>query len=194
VVAAPAARDGHGVTPTHERPDSDDPGSTAEHGKGARGGAPVLVAVLLTLVLVAALAVAVWSGTRLQTAEEGLEARSDVVRAAERFTVAVNNYDSESVDDYQADVSELLSTKFRSEFESAMEDIVLQVRQAEMSSQGEVLASGVATLDEDSARVLVVADAAVETVADQRQRHFRWEVSLVKVDGEWLVDDFAPVA
>ena len=50
-----------------------------------------------------------------------------------------------------------------------------------------------ATLDDDSARVLVVADAAVESVADARQRHFRWEISLVKVDGEWLVDDFAPV-
>ena len=65
---------------------------------------------------------------------------------------------------------------------------------AEPLSQGEVLASGVATLDDDSARVLVVADANVKTVFDERQRHFRWEVSLVKVDGEWLVDDFTPVA
>jgi hypothetical protein len=63
-----------------------------------------------------------------------------------------------------------------------------------MDSQGKVLASGVATVDQDSARVLVAADADVKTVFDNRQRHFRWEVSLVKVDGRWLVDDFTPVA
>ena len=188
------------MTPGSDTSDSDHPGApgNGDSGNGDSAGPtgrglPVLVAGLLALVLVVALAVAVWSGTRLQAAEGELDARSEVVSAAERFAVAVNNYDSDSVDDYQTDVSELLSTKFRSEFQSAMEDIVLQVREAEMSSQGEVLASGVATLDDDSARVLVVADAAVETVADARQRHFRWEISLVKVDGEWLVDDFAPV-
>lgn len=208
MVAAPAARDGAGVTPAgggragRDRAGADvageEPLDSADEGpparRGTRGGVPLLVAALLALALVAALAVAVWSGTRLRAAEDRLEARSDVIRAAERFAVAVNNYDADSVEDYRSEVSALLSTKFRSEFESAMEDIVLQVREAEMSSTGEVLASGVAGLDDDSARVLVVADAAVETIVDERQRHFRWEVSLVKVDGEWLVDDFTPVA
>lgn len=123
-----------------------------------------------------------------------LEERGDVTRVAEQFTVRVNNYSSESVDEYKASVGELLSTKFSGEFDQAMGDIVVQVQEAQMESEGEVLASGVATLDDDSARVLVVADATVKTVFDERQRHFRWEVSLVKVDGEWLVDDFTPVA
>jgi Mce-associated membrane protein len=155
---------------------------------------PVAVFGLLALVLVAGVAVGVWSFLRLQEAEAELDARADVTRAAERFAVAVNNYDAASVDDYKTEVAELLSTKFRSEFDQAMEDIALQVREVEMTSRGEVLASGVATIDADSARVLVVADAAVSTVVDERQRHFRWEVFLVKVGGEWLVDDFSPVA
>lgn len=152
-----------------------------------------MVAVL-ALLLVAAVAAGIWGFTRLGSVEDELDARADVVRAAEQFTVAVNNYDSASVDDYKAGVTDLLSTKFRAEFESAMEDIVAQVQEAQMSSEGEVLASGVGTIDDDSARVLVVSDATVKTVFDERQRHFRWEVSLVKVDGEWLVDDFTPVA
>lgn len=123
-----------------------------------------------------------------------IEERGDVARVAEQFTVQVNNYSSDSVDEYKASVGELLSTKFSSEFDQAMEDIVVQVQEARMESRGEVLASGVAALDDDSARVLVVADATVSTVFDERARHFRWEVSLVKVDGEWLVDDFTPVA
>ena len=157
-------------------------------------GLRTAMAAVLVLLLVAAVAAGIWGFTRLNSAEDELDARADVVRVAEQFAVSVNNYDSASVDDYKASVGELLSTKFSAEFETAMEDIVAQVQEAQMTSQGEVLASGVATLDDDSARVLVVADANVKTVFDERQRHFRWEVSLVKVDGEWLVDDFTPVA
>jgi Mce-associated membrane protein len=168
--------------------------STTDGRPGGPGGLRAAMAAVLVLLLVAALGIGIWGYTRLSSAEAELDARSDVVRVAEQFAVSVNNYDSGSVEDYKASVSELLSTKFRAEFDSAMEDIVAQVQEAEMESEGKVLASGVATIDDDSARVLVVADASVTTVFDERQRHFRWEVSLVKVDGEWLVDDFSPVA
>lgn len=152
------------------------------------------MAAVLVLLLVAAVAAGIWGFARLSSAEKEIDARADVVRVAEQFAVAVNNFDSNSVDDYRSTVSELLSTKFRGEYDKAMEDIVTSVQEAEMESQGEVLASGVATIDDDSARVLVVSDATVKTVFDERQRHFRWEVSLVKVEGKWLVDDFTPVA
>lgn len=167
----------------------------AEHeGSGGGPGMRTVVAAVLVLLLLASVVVIAVGLNRLGDVEDDLDARADVVRVAEQFAVSVNNYDSESVDDYKSNVSGLLSTKFRTEFEKAMDDIVAQVEQAEMDSTGEVLASGVATIDQDSARVLVVADAAVKTVYDERQRHFRWEVALVKVDGTWLVDDFTPVA
>ena len=153
----------------------------------------VMAIVLGSLLVASAIAGVVLLDKRGEV-ESTLDVRRDVVRVAERFTVQVNNYDSESVDDYQASVSTMLSTKFRADFEKALKDIVTSVREAEMNSEGNVLASGVASLDPDSARVLVVADADVKTVFDTRQRHFRWEVSLVKVDGEWLVDNFTPVA
>ncbi len=151
--------------------------------------------VLAALVLVGALvAVAGWWVAREPgQAAARLDQRAEVTRVAEQFTVRVNNYDADSVDDYTESVGGLLSTKFRADFDQAMQDIVAQVQEARMESQGEVLASGVASLDDDSARVLVAADAGVTTVFDERQRHFRWEVSLVKVDGDWLVDDFTPV-
>jgi Mce-associated membrane protein len=171
-----------------------DEDSATDGRPGDSGGLRAAMAAVLVLLLVVAVGVGIWGFTRLSAAEDELDARSAVVRVAEQFAVSVNNYDSDSVEDYKASVSELLSTKFRAEFDSAMEDIVAQVQEAEMESEGKVLASGVATIDDDSARVLVVADAAVTTVFDERERHFRWEVSLVKVEGEWLVDDFSPVA
>lgn len=173
------------------------------HGNDALAGSALspkvrklMAAVFIGLVTVSALATVallVLLG-RIEDTDSAADSRRDVVRVAERFTVQVNNYDSQSVDDYKTAVSSMLSTKFSDEFDKAMEDIVKSVQEAEMDSEGKVLASGVASLDQDSAQVLVVADADVQTVFDTRQRHFRWEISLVRVDGEWLVDDFTPVA
>lgn len=151
-----------------------------------------LVALLVLVLVVAAVVAGVLLSKRSDV-ESALDARRDVVRVAERFTVQVNNYDSGSADQYRSTVGSMLSTKFRDEFDKAMTDIVKSVQEAKMDSEGKVLASGVASIDQDSATVLVVADADVKTVFDTRQRHFRWQVSLVKVDGRWLVDDFTPV-
>lgn len=188
MVAAPADRDRAEVTPDHD-----------QHHTSNRGTPPFVVAMLSVFagLIVLGAGAFVWGLWMVDDAGPTLsrvEQRGEVTRVAEQFTVRVNNYSSDSVDEYKTSVTELLSTKFSSEFDQAMEDIVVQVQEAQMESQGEVLASGVATLDDDSARVLVVADATVKTVFDERQRHFRWEISLVKVDGEWLVDDFTPVA
>lgn len=180
--------------------DEDSIQADQDGGGPTRSSAPpfavVMAAVLAVLFVVGLVSAAAgwWVSREPSEAVARLEQRADVVRVAEQFAVTVNNYDSESVDDYKSTVSELLSTKFKTEFDKAMEDIVVQVEEAQMSSKGTVLATGVAALEDDSARVLVVSDATVKTVFDERQRHFRWEVSLVKVDGEWLVDDFTPVA
>jgi Mce-associated membrane protein len=165
-----------------------------------RGGAALsptlrlVIAGVLTALLAAAVIVGVLSFQSLQTAEAEEDARRDAVRVAESFTAEVNNYDAGTIDSSEENIGSLLSTKFRAEFEKAMQDIVTSVQEAQMKSKGTVLTSGVASIDQDSARVLVVADADVETVFDKRQRHFRWQVSLVKVDDKWLVDDFTPVA
>lgn len=160
---------------------------------GRSGRAGWLVFALAMVVLVAALVVGAMSLRTVTDARAADDDRSDAVRVAEQFTAEVNNYDAETVELYQEAVGELLTTKFRGEFEQAMTDIVTQVQEAQMKSDGEVLVSGLSSLDADSAEVLVVADAAVTTVFDQRNRHFRWRISLAKVDEQWRVDDFVPV-
>ncbi len=187
MVAAPTARERAGVTADQ---DGDDTIAAQPAGSSVLRMA---MAAVLVLLLVVAVAIGFWKFNQLRSTEQALDSRADVVRVAEQFTVAVNNYDANSVDQYQSRVSDMLSTKFRGEFQQAMQNIVAQVKQAKMQSQGKVLSAGVATIDNDSARVLVVSDATVKTVFDQRERHFRWEISLVKVDGKWLVDDFSPV-
>lgn len=178
-------------------PTSDPARSTAPSPRLSPGLTWGITAVLGVLAL-AALVVLVFElaslRPRYQEAEAEQQARIDAARVAEQFAAQVNNYDVASIEDYQDGIRPLLTTKFAGEFEKAMADIVTSVQQAKMTSEGKVITSAVASVDPDSADVLVVADANVKTVFDTRARHFRWEVSLVKVDGDWLVDNFTPVA
>lgn len=162
---------------------------------------PVLswvVTGVAALVAAAALAVVVAQLVVLRPAvaemEQEAQTRGAVVRAAERFTVEVNNYDATDIGTLEERVGPLLTTRFRTDFEKSVEDLLVQIEEARLTSKGEVLKSAVASVDADSATVLVVADASTQSVFDRRARHFRWEIELDKVDGEWLVDNFTPVA
>lgn len=66
-----------------------------------------------------------------------------------------------------------------------------------LKSDGEVLRTAVAQIDDQSATALVIADAHATSVFGERVRHFRWKVSLVRDPDDanhWLVDDFEAVA
>ena len=157
------------------------------------------IAAFLALVAAVAVVVLVLDVVSLRPQAEAAStdqaSRSAVTRAAERFTVQVNTYDAASMPRYQRSMNAMMSPKFRADYKKVLEQLAGTIKQAKVRSRGEVLASGVAGLDPDSAQVLVVSDASVKTVFDPNvARHFRWEVSLVKIHGRWLVDDFTPVA
>ena len=155
-----------------------------------------IAAVLATLALVALVAlVLVVAVVRPQhdKQQEREDARQAVVAASERFTVQVNTYTPASVDTYRQRVGAMLSPKFKGQFDKAMQDLVVTISKGQVTSKGTVLATAVSSVDPDSAEVMVVADAQVKNAVDSRARHFRWQVSLVKLGGRWLVDNFSPV-
>lgn len=119
-------------------------------------------------------------------------ARKEVQRVASAFAVNVNTYSSGRIDGYTKRVRPLLTDSFEKSFSKAIDQIVSQMRSAKISSKGEVLVTGVSSIDRDSATVLVVSDADVSTAAGERARHFRWEVDLVRKNGAWLVNRFQP--
>ena len=59
-----------------------------------------------------------------------------------------------------------------------------------LENRDEIPLVGVASMDDDSAEVLVVSDANRTANGQKVLRHWRWQIHLVKVDGQWLVDDF----
>ena len=158
----------------------------------SRGIAAVLGAVAV-LALVAVAAQLLLVRPDYLAAQADTRDRADVVRAAERFTVQVNNFDVADVDTLKQNLTPLLTTKFNADFEQTVDGLLKEIESAELTSKGEVLRSAVASIDSDSAQVLVVADATADSVFGERARHFRWTVDLVEVDGTWLVDNFTPV-
>jgi Mce-associated membrane protein len=156
-----------------------------------------ITAVLALVVLVAAALVVyelVSVRPRYLDARAEDQARTEAVQSAERFVVEANNFDASDLPTLKQRISPMLTTKFRTDFESTIDDILAQIEQAQLVSKGEVLRSAVASVDSDSAEVLVVADANAQSSFGTRARHFRWSVDLVQVDGRWLVDNFTPVA
>ena len=169
--------------------------STAHDGSGLRWGIAAFLALLLVVSAVLIVLAVVSLRPRAEEAQDRKRAESAAVEAAQRFTVQLNTYDSASIGSYEKSVSAMLSPKYRVEFSKAIDQLSDSIVKGKMASKGEVLASAVGSLDADSAQVLVVADASAKTLYDENvARHFRWQVSLVKIDDKWLVDKYEPVA
>ena len=120
--------------------------------------------------------------------------RAEAVNAASQFALRMDTFDGTDMDAYSKKVQQLLTTKYKSEFDKQFQPFKQVYSQAQAVGTGKVVMSGVASYDADSATVLVVHDGSVKSKLGQSQvRHQRWTVDLVKVDGRWLVDDFSPV-
>lgn len=120
--------------------------------------------------------------------------RHTVVAVAEQFCLRMDAVDASDLDGYKKRVAELLTTKQKAKFTSEFGQIEKLGLDKDLKGTGTVLASGVTDLDQDSATVLVAHDSSVKASTGTTERHYRWTVSLRKVHGDWLVDDFTPVS
>lgn len=159
-----------------------------------------VLAILCVLALGATLWLGLWLNHRSDEIAQADQDRADAVAAAERFTETWNTFKPNQVPQYINEVSPLLTTKFRSQFNGASQDVIQGIQQQQLSSKGKVLTDGddiplvgVASIDPDSAEVLVVSDARRVAGGQAVLRHWRWQISLDKVDGKWLVDSFKEV-
>ena len=94
----------------------------------------------------------------------------------------------------------MITPKFATSFDESVTTAEQIVSQAGVSREAEVFSAGVSTIDADSATALVAGTFTDSyptgeggALTPQEPVPFRIEVDLVKTEGEWLVDDFAPV-
>lgn len=153
----------------------------------------LVLALLLLALLVAAMIVGSLAWADLRRAEQAREDRAEVLRVSELFATRANNFSSAEADAYERSVTPLLTTRYEKEWTSRFAELRKYDGTETVTSEGTVRASGVASLDVDSATVLVVADTQVVLQGQELNGALRWQVDLFKVDDRWLVDDYIRV-
>jgi len=145
--------------------------------------------------------------------------REQLLTLSRQFATRFNTYDPSMLDDAgklpeYADVADLMTPKFAEVFSKNIGYAEATVAQTGAASEGTVYAVGVDSVDGDSAEVLVAGtielsyplpegqqgqgddsgdDSGDPATGEDRissgPQRFRYQVSLVKIDGNWLVDD-----
>lgn len=133
--------------------------------------------------------------------------REAVMSQADQFMLRVNTYGPGDLDEndamptYAALVREVITPKFAVDFDKNVTLAEQSVAKAGYARSAKLLSTGVESIDADSATVLV-AGIFSSSYPDSRRKTgrisypdqpFRVAVSLVKIKGAWLVDDFTPV-
>ena len=171
---------------------------------------------LLVAVVVAALGVSAWTlvdkgagsnpGERLDSLidppRDETADRERAMAAGRTFVQRFNTYGPDLLDDAgkmpdYAAVGKLMTAKFRTVFDKNLGYAEETVKQTQIDRVGTPYAVGVASIDDDSASLLVagVVEFSYPDPSDATKRipfeplRFRYEVSLVKQHGTWLVDD-----
>lgn len=184
---------------------SSDPDSPA--GAGSRSSAfRVVLLGVLVVALLASCGTLVWLlAGRRGAADDEQRAREAVMAQAQQFMLRVNTYGPDLLDSngempkYRALVTEIITPKFKTSFEGGVTAAEQTVAKAGVGRTSQVFAVGVSSIDADTATALVAGSfinsyprGKDKRVADDPSP-FRVEVTLVKTDGKWLVDNFTPV-
>jgi hypothetical protein len=134
--------------------------------------------------------------------------REELMSQTQQFVIRVNTYGPSWLDEqnrmprYVEGVKELMTAKFAASFEQSVVIPESQVAQAGYGRSARVYATGVASMDDDSATVLVgfVRTDSYPKPQDPDKRlklpgdAERWAVVLVRTEGQWLVDNYAVIS
>ncbi len=114
-----------------------------------------------------------------------------VKAVSEQFALRMDSLSSKDVPGYIKNVAEVLTTRCRADFEKSEAALAGSIGSVAFTTKGLVRATGVATLDDDSATVMIVHDSQKTAESGQSLLSaYRWTLNLRKVNGTWLVDQF----
>jgi len=192
---------------------AEESGSPNPAGSSRRTRLRRVLAGVLAAVVVLCVALLVWmSAGGRSSASGGLDLpreREQAMSLADQFVKRLGTYSPDMLDDsgqmpaYREQVREVITPKFAADFDKEVATAEQLVAQGGITRSAEVFATAVSSVDDDSARVLV-AGAFTDSytqgtgnkarTVDQEPLPFRFTVDLVRIEGEWLVDDFTPVS
>ncbi len=170
-----------------------DPGGPQRPALPVRARTVWIICAVLSVVLVLAAGAALFFGLKAKDSDEQQQERASASSVASQFALRMDNVDGTNFDKYIKGINELLTTKAKTKNQKTFESIKQSYEAAKVKGTGKVLLTAVGDSDDDSATVLVVHDASVKTTQGNIDHHYRWSVDMVKVNGDWRVDNFNPV-
>jgi Mce-associated membrane protein len=176
-----------------DEPD-DAPNDAPDQQVGRFSWGRLLVVALPALALILALGVGYlkWLDG---TARESRAAAEQSIRAASDSTIAILSYKPETVDQQLKAAADRLAEPFRQQYTQLVNDVVAPgAKQQHISAVATVPAAASVWATGKQAVVLVFVDQTTTIGSDApTQSTSSVRVSLVKVDGRWLISQFDPV-
>ncbi|WP_137294354.1 hypothetical protein [Nocardioides dongxiaopingii] len=139
-------------------------------------------------------------------ATDDARTRELVMSRANQFVLRTNTYGPSDLDEqnalpgYADGVRELMTAKLAAGFEENLTLAEQSVAQAGYARTAQLYATGLESLEGDRASVLVTGavsgsypDPEQDGRIEDEPLQFRYQLSLVRTEGEWLVDSFTPV-
>jgi hypothetical protein len=174
---------------------------TPDFGSSRSATFRLALTAVLVLALLVSLGSLVWLlAGRRGDADDVQRQREAVMAQAGQFMLRMGTYgpdllEGAAMPEYRSRVKAVITPKFATSFEKQAGTAEQLVAQGGVSREAMVFATGVSTIDSDSATALVAGTFtdSYEKAGQQEPVPFRIEVTLVKSDGKWLVDNFSPV-
>jgi Mce-associated membrane protein len=154
---------------------------------GVRLSRPVfiLASVVLVLALAASVTFAVLLGLRAATDRASAQA----LATARAYAVTVTSYDYQHLDQNFNDVLDGATGEFKDQYSGASATLKQLIVSAQATAKGTVRDAGVASATRDQVQVVAFVDQSITNAANPapRQDRNRVTMTLVKIDGRWLV-------
>ncbi|MCF1596136.1 hypothetical protein [Streptomyces muensis] len=149
------------------------------------------LSVGLATATVVTTALTIWLTLGVMDQREADHRRQDILAAARQSALNFTSLDYRHYDRDSANVLSSATGDFKKQFTAQTRQLTELVAANKSVSEGQVLEAGIVRSDENSARVLVVADSKVTNTAVPRgeARTYRLQLDLLYRDGRWLTSD-----
>ncbi|KAA0019441.1 hypothetical protein [Antrihabitans cavernicola] len=187
------------VSPDPDKPRDDesrpvDEAAPAEGNKPKRQLPPVSLLIgagLGALLLIAAIASAVFFYLRYDEKNQILDANESARQAACAYGTVLGNYDYQNLDKYFAGVLDGAAGDFKKDFNDTSKDFKDVLTQGQVKTSTNDVQCAIKSGDKDHAEAIVVVGQTITSLGTQNQpqpTQISMVMSMDNVDGRWLTD------
>jgi hypothetical protein len=165
--------------------------SEPEHRPGRSVPAVAFVAAVMVAAVLGILALVSLSVGGSGEGDDSREARLAAGRFAERFLT----FEHDEVDDWKADVLALSTGGFSEEVEDVEDGLRQVTGEAELVVEARVTDIFIGEIDRGAVEAVLIYDRDLRDAGGTRRETDRYmQLSMLQVDGEWLVDEVVDIA